>query len=70
VSAEGEIQLVYSDNGIGFPAGFDFAKVETLGLRLINGLISGQLRGKIEITTRTETVFTFVFREPGYEQRI
>ncbi len=70
VSAESEIKLVYSDNGIGFPEGFDFTKVETLGLRLINGLITGQLRGKIEITTRPETVFTFSFREPRYQQRI
>jgi len=70
VSAESEIQLVYSDNGIGFPEGFDFAKVETLGLRLINGLITSQLRGKIEITTRPETVFTFAFQEPEYQQRI
>ena len=70
VSSGKEIQLVYSDNGIGFPAGFDFAKVETLGLRLINGLITSQLRGNIEITTKPETVFTIAFREPGYQQRI
>jgi PAS domain S-box-containing protein len=70
VSSEREIQLVYRDNGIGFSEGFDFAKVETLGLRLINGLITSQLRGKIEITTRPETVFTFAFLEPGYQQRI
>ena len=70
VSAESDIQLVYSDNGIGFPVGFDFAKVETLGLRLINGLISGQLHGKMEITTWPETVFTFSFRESGYKQGI
>ncbi|MGD0283644.1 MAG: PAS domain S-box protein, partial [Dissulfurispiraceae bacterium] len=43
LTAGSEIQLVYSDNGIGFPEGFDFAKVETLGLRLINGLITSQL---------------------------
>ncbi len=70
VSAESEIQLVYSDDGIGFPEGFDFAKVETLGLRLINGLITSQLRGRIEITTRPETVFTFAFQEPEYQHRI
>ena len=70
VSAESEVQLVYRDNGIGFPGGFDFTKVETLGLRLINGLITAQLRGKIEITTRPETTFTFAFREPGYQPRM
>ena len=70
VSAESEVQFVYRDNGIGFPGGFDFTKVETLGLRLINGLITAQLRGKIDITTRPETTFTFAFREPGYQPRM
>ncbi|MGD0281036.1 MAG: PAS domain S-box protein [Dissulfurispiraceae bacterium] len=70
VSSGSEIQLVYSDNGIGFPEGFDFTRVETLGLRLINGLITSQLRGKIEIATRPETVFTFAFHEPEYQRRI
>ncbi|TAN45034.1 MAG: PAS domain S-box protein [Nitrospirae bacterium] len=66
-SPEGEISISYSDNGPGFPEGFDFSAAETLGLRLIRGLTTGQLCGALEITTQPETVFAITFRELHYE---
>lgn len=67
---DGEIRLVYKDNGIGFPAGFDFAGAHTLGLKLVNRLIRKQLKGTIDMGPKPETVFTITFREPHYRGRI
>ena len=46
-----EIELAYSDNGIGFPAGFQIERSRSLGLRLINELARKQLQGSLEILT-------------------
>lgn len=70
VSEEGGIRLVYGDNGIGFPGDFDFADIQTLGLKLVNRLITGQLKGNLEIKTGPETTFTIIFREPQYRKRL
>jgi PAS domain S-box-containing protein len=43
----GKLRIVYHDNGVGLPAGFDWKKTETLGLRLVNSLVD-QLNGTIE----------------------
>lgn len=70
MSPEGEIELVYRDNGVGFPEGFDPKANRTLGLKLIRGLMSSQLRGTVDISGSPEPVFSFRFREPDYKQRI
>mgnify|MGYP000863031474 FL=1 len=46
---EGSYQLIYRDNGNGLPAGFDFKKVNSFGLRLVSRLCK-QLFGKITFT--------------------
>ena len=43
---DSQIILKISDNGIGFPANFDFQNVNTLGLKIVNSLV-GQLEGEI-----------------------
>ena len=45
-----EIELAYSDNGIGFPEGFQVERSRSLGLRLINELARKQLQGSLEIS--------------------
>ncbi len=70
ISHDGEIRLAYADNGVGFPEGFDMTSTGTLGLKLIKGLMTSQLRGKVEITARPGAAFTFTFREPEYEKRL
>lgn len=67
---EKEIKIVYSDNGTGFPEGVSFGKAETLGLKLIRGLIGNQLRGTVKKEEGPGTTFTITFREPHYKKRI
>jgi PAS domain S-box-containing protein len=55
-------RLVVSDNGIGMPEGFDIDKSETLGLLLVNSLVS-QLRGTMEIDSNEGTTYQITFPE-------
>ena len=43
----GMLRIVYHDNGIGMPPGFDWKNSESLGLQLVNSLVD-QLNGTIE----------------------
>ncbi len=45
------IELAYSDNGIGFPEGFQIERSSSLGLRLVDTLARKQLQGSLEILT-------------------
>lgn len=45
--SNGEMQLVFKDDGAGLPEGFDFKESNTLGLRLIRTLVR-QIRGEVE----------------------
>ncbi|MDA8085445.1 MAG: PAS domain S-box protein [Nitrospiraceae bacterium] len=56
-----EIMLAYSDNGVGLPEGLDPAKTKTLGLRLVNNLALGQLKGSLEILRGNGTEFRINF---------
>ncbi len=57
--------LVVSDNGIGFPADFDFQNAKSLGLKLVHTLVD-QLDGTIELHRNGGTTFQIVFTEPNY----
>lgn len=59
-----DIEIIVSDNGIGIPAGVDIATSETLGLRLINMLVSSQLDGKVDLDRSHGTKFCVVFKKP------
>lgn len=58
--AEGAIQLLIGDNGVGLPAGFDPLKAETLGLQLVSTLVS-QLRSSLEIRRINGTGYALSF---------
>ena len=62
---EGGISLVYSDNGVGLPPGLDPANTKTLGLRLVNNLVLGQLEGKLEVCHGNGTGFRIKFQRDG-----
>lgn len=58
----GQILLEISDNGIGFPAGFDVEKAESLGMQLIQALtlqIDGQLEVEKDHGARFSVRFTY-----------
>lgn len=57
---EKKYTLILRDTGVGFPAGLDFRKTESLGLQLVNTL-TDQLGGKIELNQNGCTEFKIVF---------
>ena len=60
---DGEYTMIFKDNGIGIPAGFDLVKTHTLGLKLVNFLAKHQMRAKIEVQSDIGMEFIFRFRE-------
>ena len=61
--------LTISDNGVGFPEGLDFQNTETLGLRLVNILVS-QINGVITLDKSEGTSFKIEFTKLAYKERI
>jgi PAS domain S-box-containing protein len=68
-SGDDRFTLAVSDDGVGFPAGLDFRKTETLGMQLVTMLVD-QLDGTISLERKPGTRFEIVFRELKYKQRI
>jgi PAS domain S-box-containing protein len=54
--------LIVSDNGIGFPKGFNFKEADSLGLQIILSLTE-QLNGEIELLDGAGTTFRLTFEE-------
>ncbi len=57
----GRISLVVGDNGAGFPGDIDFRNTKSLGMQLVNSLVS-QLDGTIELDKGGGTAFTVTFQ--------
>jgi len=62
-------RLVVSDDGIGFPAGVDVHKAETLGLQIVT-MLAEQLDGAVAVSRDKGTVFTVDFGEVHYKPRM
>ena len=56
------LRIVYHDDGIGMPSGFDWKHTESLGLRLVNSLVD-QLNGTIESGGGTGTTFVITIQQ-------
>ncbi len=57
-----EYTLTVSDNGVGLPPGLDWQNSTTLGLHLVNLLVTHQLKGSLEVEdARPGTVFKIKF---------
>ncbi|MEQ8974049.1 MAG: PAS domain S-box protein [Coleofasciculus sp. C1-SOL-03] len=67
--SDGQIHLVISDNGIGFPEALDFQDTESMGFQVVCTLIE-QLEGTIELQRTPGTVFSIQFSELQYQKRI
>lgn len=61
------VEMIVSDDGIGFPAELDFRKTTTLGLQLVNTFVEEQLAGKIELDRTAGTKFKIDFERGGNE---
>jgi two-component sensor histidine kinase len=57
-----QLNLMVSDNGVGFPSGLDFRSTESLGLQLVNTIVD-QLEGTIELDRSGGTAFEITFTE-------
>ena len=55
---EKEVVLVVSDNGVGLTSGLDLENPSSLGLRLVQGLIEHQLKGRLDVVIEGGTAFT------------
>ncbi len=66
----GEIELIFSDNGIGMPEDIDYRSTQSLGLRLIYKLSTHQLDGKVELDRSNGTEFRIRFKEAEYKKRL
>jgi hypothetical protein len=56
------VELVISDNGLGFPDDIDFQNTTTMGLELVNILV-GQIKGTIEhVKDKGGTEFKITFK--------
>ena len=59
-SADGDIVISVSDDGVGLPPDLDVTKTETLGLQLVH-VLADQLRGTLDIRRADPTQFTLSF---------
>ncbi len=60
---DAEIELVFSDNGVGIPEDIDYRNTDSMGLRLIFNLTEHQLGGKVELDRSRGTEFRITFKE-------
>ncbi len=63
-------KLVYVDNGVGFPEGFDFRSSNTLGLTLIQQIGEVQLLGTVELYSDSGVCCSIVFPDNLYRARV
>ncbi len=55
-----KVSLRIADNGVGFPKDIDFQNTASLGLKIVNSLVT-QLDGNIELFNQTGTEFQIIF---------
>lgn len=48
----GRIEIYYGDDGIGLPENVDLTQASSIGLNLINNIVTGQLQGQIDLDPR------------------
>lgn len=61
--------LTISDNGVGLPESFKLENAETLGLQLVNSLVS-QIEGVLKLKRNCGTEFKISFTETEYKKRV
>ena len=50
--SDGELRVTVSDDGVGFPEGFDIESTSSLGLSIVRGLVGTQMGGTIRMYNR------------------
>jgi two-component sensor histidine kinase len=57
-----ELELIFSDDGIGIPEDLDIRNTESLGLELVMILAEDQLEGKVELNRTGGTKYIIQFK--------
>ncbi|QTA84693.1 Two component system histidine kinase, PAS and HAMP domains-containing [Desulfonema magnum] len=65
-----EINMIFSDNGVGFPDNYDLEKANTLGIRSIYMITEHQLGGKVDLKTDNGVSYHIKFKDILYDQRV
>jgi two-component sensor histidine kinase len=60
-TAKDQIELIYTDNGIGISKEINWKKADSLGLQLVKLLAEEQLDGTIELKKESGTCFVIEF---------
>ncbi|MCX6566493.1 MAG: PAS domain S-box protein [Candidatus Aminicenantes bacterium] len=68
-AAEGTVELLISDNGVGLPDGMDFRNPSSFGFQIIKLLVD-QLDAAIDLDRSNGTTFILKFKELKYKPRI
>ena len=59
---KGNVVLVVSDNGVGFPKNINFRETNSLGLQLVTTLVE-QIEGTVEMISKKGTTYTIKFKQ-------
>jgi PAS domain S-box-containing protein len=62
---DGVVRLLVCDDGIGVPEEIDFRSTDTMGMRLVVGLVESQLGGHVELDRSAGTCFIISFTPTG-----
>ncbi len=65
-----QIEMIYSDNGIGLPEGIKISDLDSLGMKLIHNLTEMQLKGRVEVESNEGTTFTIRFKDYNFKRRM
>ena len=57
-----KFEIILGDDGVGIPEGLNFQNTTTLGLQVVNSLVT-QHNGKIEICNKKGTEYKFIFED-------
>jgi two-component sensor histidine kinase len=63
------LKLTVRDDGIGLPDKFDIKNLSSMGLNLVEMLVS-QLNGMLEISSHNGTMFEITFKKQYYKPRL
>jgi PAS domain S-box-containing protein len=64
------LELIFNDNGVGVPPGFDYRQQESLGFKTIITLVEHQLQGKADFRSDHGVTWRIQFTDTLYEARV
>ena len=65
----GGIRLTVTDDGVGFPAQFDYRNTDSLGMQIVNMLVE-QIDGRLELGAGPGTSISVIFSGDLYKARV